>query len=296
LFTIGASGATLDSATAGQTFAIGYRYDYSTTLTSSSGGNLELTGVGHGDLNYGLPGSGGLIKSGAGTWTLSGTNTYTGATTLDSGMLVVSTRIGNTAVSVNNSATLAGNGSIGGAVTVVAGGRLSPGVSGIGRLTMSNNLTMQSGGTVSIELNKTSAMNDSLLITGTANYGGTLSVTNTSGTLAAGDRFKLFTATSFTGDFASVAGSPGANRGWKFLPASGELLVSSITPVNQTATLSNNTLIVSWPADHIGWTLLAQTNSLGTNWTVIASSETTNMMQFFIAPEIPAMFFKLTYP
>jgi autotransporter-associated beta strand protein len=296
LFTIGAGGATLDSATAGQTFAVGYRYDYSTTLTSSSGGNLQLTGVGHGDLNYGLPGSGGLIKSGTGTWTLSGTNTYTGATTLDAGMLVVSAHIGNSAVSVNNAATLAGNGGLGGAVTVTAGGKISPGVSAIGRLTISNNLTLQSGGTVSIEVNKTSATNDSLLISGTANYGGTLSVTNLGGALAAGDKFKLFTATTFTGDFASVAGSPGANHGWKFLPASGELLVSSITSVNLTTARSNNTLVVSWPADHIGWTLLTQTNSLGTNWTVIASSVTTNVMQFLIAPEIPAMFFKLTYP
>jgi autotransporter-associated beta strand protein len=296
LFTIGAGGATLDSATAGQTFAIGYRYDYGTTLTSSSGGNLELTGIGHGDLNYGLPGSGGLIKSGTGTWTLSGTNTYTGATVINAGTLVVSSRIGNSAVSVNNSATLAGNGSIGGAVTVSAGGKISPGVSGIGRLTISNNLTLQSGGTVSIDLNKTSATNDNVLITGTANYGGTLSVTNTSGTLAAGDRFKLFTATSYAGDFANVTGSPGANRGWKFLPASGELLVSSITSVNQTTSLSNNTLIVSWPADHIGWTLLAQTNSLGTNWTVILNSEMTNMIQFPITTGIPAMFFKLAYP
>lgn len=89
LFTVGAGGATLDSATAGQTFAIGYRYDYSSTLASSSGGSLELAGVGSGDLNYIFPGSGDLLKTGTGTWSLTTNNTFTGATTVSAGVLNV---------------------------------------------------------------------------------------------------------------------------------------------------------------------------------------------------------------
>ncbi len=91
LFTIGSGGATLDSGTAGQTFAIGYRYDYSSSLTSSSGGSLELTGAGNGDLNYMLPGSGGLLKSGAGTWSLTAPNSFSGPAEVEAGVLNLQT-------------------------------------------------------------------------------------------------------------------------------------------------------------------------------------------------------------
>jgi len=33
-------------------------------------------------------------------------------------------------------------------------------------------------------------------------------------------------------------------------------------PTNITAVVSGNTLTLSWPADHTGWRLQAQTNSL----------------------------------
>jgi len=84
-FTIGASGATLESATSGQTWTLavgGY------TLTSSLGGTLTLTGAGDGQIDKAIPGTGGLAKSGNGTWTLAGANTYTGTTTATAGALV----------------------------------------------------------------------------------------------------------------------------------------------------------------------------------------------------------------
>ena len=300
LFTIGANGATLDSATAGQTFAIGYRYDYSTSLTSSSGGTLELTGAGNGDLNYILPGSGGLLKTGTGNWSLTVSNTYTGATTIDAGTLTVLGRIGNSATTVNTGGTLAGTGSIGGAVTVGLGGKLSAGNAAIGLLTISNSLTLQPDSTTLVEVNKTSGTNDVVVVTGTANYGGTLSVTNLSGTLAAGNRFKIFSAASASGDFANVTGSPGANLGWKFFPASGELLVSSITPTNLAMVFTNGTLKFSWPTNYIGWTLQVQTNSstagLGTNWVAIASTAATNVFTAPVSATNGAVFYRLVFP
>jgi fibronectin-binding autotransporter adhesin len=82
LFTIGAAGATLDSATAGAEFSIGYRYDYGSAL-ASNGGKLTLTGEGNGDLNYDIPGTGALVKRGAGLWKLTGTsNSFSGGTTI----------------------------------------------------------------------------------------------------------------------------------------------------------------------------------------------------------------------
>ena len=90
LFTMGALGAAIESATAGQEFSIGYRYDFSTAIASTLGGALTLTGIGNGDFNYGIPGTGGLVKNGTGTWKLTGTNTYNGNTFINAGTLALS--------------------------------------------------------------------------------------------------------------------------------------------------------------------------------------------------------------
>ena len=65
---------------------------------------------------------GSLTKQGGGKLTLSGTNTYSGATTVSAGTLAVSGSLGGTAVDVLGDATLAGNGNIGGSVTVESNG------------------------------------------------------------------------------------------------------------------------------------------------------------------------------
>ena len=62
-----------------------------------------------------------VSKSGAGTWTLTGTHTYSGVTAVSAGTLVVAGSLGATAVTVSSAATLAGNGNIGGNVTISSG-------------------------------------------------------------------------------------------------------------------------------------------------------------------------------
>ncbi len=113
LFTIGAAGATLDSATAGAEFTLGYRYDYGRAL-ASEGGTLTLSGAGDGELNYDLPGAGALVKRGTGTWKLTGTaNSFSGGTTI--GVSTNQGTVGGTLV-INDSTSLGS-----GAITVLAG-------------------------------------------------------------------------------------------------------------------------------------------------------------------------------
>jgi autotransporter-associated beta strand protein len=255
-----------------------------------------------------------------GSVSLSGVSTYSGNTTIATGTLALSgngrignsaiievaagaafdvsgvTNIGNTIAAVQ---TLKGNGTINGSLT--NNGTIAPGAS-IGTLTFINDLVLASGGTTSIEVNKTAASRDQLLVTGAVAYGGALVATNLSGTLNIGDTFTIVTAGSASGNFASVTGSAGTGKAWSFNPATGVLSVVagvSTTPTNITAIVTGGTQYdLSWPASHIGWTL--QTNSVGlqspASWFSLAGSTATNQVSIAINPTLPHVFFRLVYP
>jgi hypothetical protein len=105
-------------------------------------------------------------------------------------------------------------------------------------------------------------------------YGGTLVISNASTTaLTTSDTFQLFTASSHTGNFASIAGSPGTGLAYSFNPNSGVLsvVVNTINtnPTNITVSgVSGGNMTLSWPADHLGWTLQSNAVSLtsSSNW------------------------------
>ena len=105
-------------------------------------------------------------------------------------------------MTVASGAVLMGAGSIGGATTV--NGTLSPGASGIGTLTVANDLTLTSGAVTTMEISKTSGACDKVAGVSTMTYAGTLTVTNLSGTLAVGDSFTLFSASSYSGSFTTL--------------------------------------------------------------------------------------------
>jgi T5SS/PEP-CTERM-associated repeat protein/autotransporter-associated beta strand protein len=82
-----------------------------------------------------IGGSTAVNQIGSGTTTLLDTHTYTGATTVSAGTLLVEGALGDTAIKVCKGGTLGGSGSIAGAVTIADGGILAPG-SSAGTLTL----------------------------------------------------------------------------------------------------------------------------------------------------------------
>lgn len=254
------------------------------------------------DLSYAgaIGGSGAMTKQAAGRLVLTGTHTYTGATTVLAGTLLVNGTLGVTAVTVTGG-TLGGNGLIKGAVTIQSAGRLSPG-SSIGTLTINNSLNL-AGSTV-MELNAATSAHDLVSGLTTVTYGGTLILSNLAGApLTAANAFKLFGATTYRGGFAAlVPASPGPDLAWNTntLTTDGTLRIVATSPVALTNVTLGNQLVVSWPADHIGWRLQAQTNSLlvglNTNWVDVFSSRATNQMIFPIDPNAGCGFYRLAFP
>jgi autotransporter-associated beta strand protein len=97
-----------------------------------------------------LSGSQGMTKSGQGTLTLSGTNSYSGTTAVEAGTLVVNGSITNSATTVQSGAVLGGSGAVG-ATTILSGGTIAPGESP-GTLTNIGNLTWSGGGSYDWEI------------------------------------------------------------------------------------------------------------------------------------------------
>jgi hypothetical protein len=76
---------------------------------------------------------------------------------------------------------------------------------------------------------------------------------------------------------------------------------TNTAPTNLTVSLAGNTNFnVSWPGDHTGWQLEAQTNSLqtglSTNWVIVPGSDLTNQMTFPVGFANSAVFYRLMYP
>ena len=205
----------------------------------------------------GIGGSGGLIKSGAGTLTLAVTNSYTGTTTVNAGNLVVNGSIASGgSVQVNAGATLSGSGTIHSAATLATGAQLSPGTSP-GILAFGDALTLGSGAFSSFEIAGTTrgTQYDGVNVAGTTSYGGTLDLAFTS-LLADGTVLDLFQLGSApVGNFNAITGSglyagsfsyDGGTSLWtlergaqtlSFDPATGDLSIATAIPEPGTSAL-----------------------------------------------------------
>jgi hypothetical protein len=77
----------------------------------------------------------------------------------------------------------------------------------------------------------------------------------------------------------------------------------STTPTNITWSVSGGNLTLAWPADHLGWTLLVQTNNLAlgistnqADWGSVAGATATNEFVIPIDLSKETEFYRLAYP
>jgi autotransporter-associated beta strand protein len=325
------NGGTLQAAAPGSIFAAGA---VSTANVRNSGATIDTVNfnvvIGQPLIHSIIAGDsatdGGLIKNGSGVLTLNGTNSYNGRTLVNNGALLIGSTgsIFNSARIVVNTGglldvaavgggfnlgaaqVLSGNGSING--TLVNNGTIAPSqsIGTLAALTFSNAPVLNGIVTLQIDRNNGSPQNDQIrLASGTMTCGGNLTVLNVGAPLQAGDTFQLFSAANYGGNFA-LTNLPSlvSGLGWSnSLAVNGSIAVVSTVSLSQTninLAVSGDSLILSWPADHTGWRLQAQTNSpnsgLGTNWVDVAGSTSTNTMLFQIDPSVGNVFYRLIYP
>lgn len=176
-----------------------------------------------------------VVKVGTGRWTLTSSNSFSGGLVVSGGVLVVNNGAGSGTgsgpVQLAPGATLAGTGTVYGAVTLEEEAVLAPGADGIGTLNISNVLNLAADSVTRVELDRAAGTSDVVVCRGRASYGGTLVLSNFAGTLAAGDRFRIFDAASRTGTFAQISGPPARQAHWVFDPTNGEVrLVADFVP------------------------------------------------------------------
>jgi len=159
--------------------------------------------------------SGQLTKFGTGTLILSGRNTYVGPTNINAGSLLVTSRLGsgNSHGVKANIGTFGGTGTISGSVTVGKrtgpGAILSPGINGLGTLTIKRTLTFNPDGSYKFELNSNTARADKVVAGGVAiPMGGRFSFVDLgSGILTVGTTFVVIdnkASTPISGNFRNL--------------------------------------------------------------------------------------------
>ena len=293
-FTVTTAGGTLDASGTG---ALTISGGMTATGTTAGSQTLTLTGSNTAANTLGgaiVDGTGGnttnVAKTGAGTWVLSATNTYSGTTTVSGGNLQVTGALSGTgAVSVAGSSgvitsapVLSGTGTIAGAVTVGTGvgnvGVLAPGITtaGVhtnGTLTVSSaaGLTINQGSQVQFQLSSpTTTLNAgdlSTLTTALAN--GTYNTSsNNASNLLASDISTYHNATNAgASDVINVSNSA----------ASININADSSTPVfklidNATSPYSTGAPAIGQVFALVDWTFTGGMNLTGTTSSLSAAN------------------------
>jgi len=95
-------------------------------------------------------------------------------------------------------------------------------------------------------------------------------------------------ASSFSATFAPFSVS--------VMVLSAAAIPTSSAPTQLGFATVGDELQLNWPADHTGWQLQSQTNSLGPNWVNVSSSAQTNQMMMQLNATNAAVFFRLVRP
>lgn len=257
------------------------------TLTFTTGTN-SFAGTVSGDGSLTLNMTGGSILSFSGN-----TLGFNGTLTASNGTLLVNngsgggTEVGT--ITVADGATVGGNGVIAGPLTV--NGTFAPGNEGAGTLTVSNDVTLASGATVSYALGTSSSL---AVVSGNLTLNGTLDVTDAGG--FAPGTYTLFQyggelITNGTPSILAVGSVPEPHAGYIVGISSNGYVTLTITPPVCTNTLSSNgasfdlaggsnTVTVtssdpscSWSAaSNIGWIQIAGGNLATSGTAVVAYS------------------------
>lgn len=254
LFTVATNGGAIDSSGTG---ALKFTNTGAATQTGNVARTFALTGTNtnHNEMAVALTDNGSyalsLNKSGAGTWVLTGANTYTGATTVSEGKLLVTgslTGSGAAAVTVANGALFGGSGTISGRdISVASGGTISAGdmtdagVSQAGTLSLTGNLVLNSTSHLAFDLGSTS---DLISITGNLTLDGVLDLTALSG-FGAGT-YHLLTYTGTLTDNTLDLGSTIAGYSYSITSGSGtvDLVVTAIPEPTSVALLGLSVLVL----------------------------------------------------
>ncbi|MBT9368562.1 autotransporter domain-containing protein [Rhizobium sp. CSW-27] len=143
-------------------------------------------------------------------WTLSGTSSFSGATTVTSAVLDLDdvSLAGSTLVVSGSDAVLKGTGTVG-STTIGSAATLAPGHS-IGTLSVSGNLTLASGSVYQVETNA-AGQSDTVSVSGTATIENGASVevraengTDDGSTYRANTTYTILTSSGLTGTFSSI--------------------------------------------------------------------------------------------
>lgn len=219
----------------------------------ADGGTLNVGGVLHNGHQFGQnSGSPATVsKSGVGTMILAGNSTYTGATAVQNGTLLVNgVYSGGGLITVASGATLGGNGTVGD-VVITDGGIFSPGASA-GHLTV-NNLTLNPSSVLNIELGAPTLVQDPgsdfVTVGQMLTLGGTLNIQAISGfgTPVSGDSWLIMTAANGIADNGIVLGSqPALSGGMTFSLdySSGSEVFLTVVPEAGTAGLFALALLI----------------------------------------------------
>jgi len=309
----------------------------SNNLLTVSGGSLIVTnpaGSGALDVRYGTNVlNTGLIEAdrliltnatdrGGGWFNLSGGTLKTKGTTNNNGRLfavgngttpAIFELVGNglhtfnNGLAISNNATLRGNGSISGPLAVAVGGTLSPGTS-VGKMVLNSPPALLGNVTMEISRSGATLTNDQVQVAGALTYGGSLAVSHLGpSALTAGNSFQLFSASGYSGAFASIT-LPPLNAGLTWtnkLSVDGSIqVVGSLAPQIGSLVLSGTNLVINGTGGPASGTylVLASTNVALplANWTPILTNQFNAGGDFVftngISPGVPQRFYVLQVP